>query len=55
MGVQAGNVAEGRGVFDAMAKGGKVTMTFDMTVWSAGYGMVTDRFGTPWMVNVNAG
>jgi PhnB protein len=22
------------------------------TFWSAGFGMVTDRFGTPWMVNV---
>ncbi len=44
--------AEGRRVFDALAQGGEVTMPFDKTFWSLGFGMVTDRFGTPWMVNV---
>ena len=53
--IQADDVAEGRRVFDALAQGGQVTMPFDKTFWSAGFGMVTDRFGTPWMVNVNAG
>ena len=43
---------EGRRVFDALAAGGQVTMPFQETFWSAGFGMVTDRFGTPWMVNV---
>ncbi|QNP47266.1 VOC family protein [Diaphorobacter aerolatus] len=46
------NVEEGRRVFNALAEGGKVTMPFDKTFWSAGFGMVTDRFNTPWMVNV---
>ena len=27
-------------------------MPFGATFWSPGFGMVTDRFGTPWMVNV---
>jgi PhnB protein len=45
-------VTEGRRIFDALATGGKVTMPFAQTFWSPGYGMVTDRFGTPWMVNV---
>lgn len=45
--------AEGRRVFDALAQGGEVTMPFDKTFWSEGFGMVTDRFGTPWMVNVS--
>ena len=53
--IQADDVAEGRRVFDALAQGGQVTMPFDKTFWSTGFGMVTDRFGTPWMVNVNAG
>ena len=39
-------------VFDALAVGGQVTMPFAATFWSPGFGMVTDRFGTPWMVNV---
>ena len=43
---------EGRRVFDALAQGGQVAMPFQATFWSPGFGMVTDRFGTPWMVNV---
>ena len=26
-------------------------MPFQKTFWAAGFGMGTDRFGTPWMVN----
>ena len=26
-------------------------MPFQKTSWSTGFGMATDRFGTPWMVN----
>ena len=43
--------AEGERIFLALSEGGKVTMPFEKTFWSAGFGMVTDRFGTPWMVN----
>ncbi len=50
--VQVETNAEGTRVFDALADGGKVTMPFEKTFWSEGFGMVTDRFGTPWMVNV---
>lgn len=46
-------VEEGRRIFEALAEGGSVTMPFETTFWSPGFGMVTDRFGTPWMVNVN--
>lgn len=46
------NAAEGRRVFDGLAQGGAVAMPFAKTFWSEGFGMVTDRFGTPWMVNV---
>ena len=38
-------------VFDALAEGGQVTMPLDKTFWAEAFGMVTDRFGTPWMVN----
>lgn len=50
--IQAANAAEGHRVFDALAAGGAVAMPFAKTFWSEGFGMVTDRFGTPWMVNV---
>jgi len=41
-------------MFDALAKGGQVTMPFQKTFWAEGFGMLTDRFGTPWMVNSGA-
>lgn len=44
--------AEGQRVFDALAQGGQIAMPFAATFWSTGFGMVTDHFGTPWMVNV---
>jgi PhnB protein len=46
--------AEGKRLFDALASGGKVTMPYAQTFWSPGFGMVVDRFGTPWMINSNA-
>lgn len=44
--------AEGERIFNALADGGSVTMPYQQTFWSKGFGMVTDRFGVPWMVNV---
>lgn len=43
--------AEGKKLFDKLAEGGKVTAPFDKTFFSDGFGMLVDRFGTPWMVN----
>ena len=43
--------AEARRIFEGCAAGGKVTMAIQKTFWSEAFGMVTDRFGTPWMVN----
>ncbi len=50
--IQVKSVEEGERVFHALSEGGKLTMPFSKTFWSPGFGMVTDRFGTPWMVNV---
>jgi PhnB protein len=50
-------VAEGdeaERVFHALADGGQVTMPIGETFWSPKFGMCVDRFGTPWMVNVEA-
>ena len=43
--------ADGKPVFDALAQGGQVTMPLEKTFWAEAFGMVTDRFGTPWMIN----
>jgi len=42
---------EGQRVFEALADGGETTMPFSPTFWSKGFGMCTDRFGVPWMVD----
>jgi PhnB protein len=44
-------VAEAERVFRALADGGKVTMPQQPTMWARSCGMVTDRFGTPWIIN----
>lgn len=49
-----GDVAEAQRVFAALADGGDVTMPLAETFWAPMFGMCTDRFGTPWMVNVDA-
>jgi len=42
---------EAKRVFEALADGGEVTMPFEATFWSKGFGTCTDRFGVPWMVD----
>ncbi|PJK11122.1 hypothetical protein CO614_01565 [Lysobacteraceae bacterium NML120232] len=49
--INADSVAEGQRIFDALAQGGQVHMPFAETFWAKGFGIVTDRFGTPWQVN----
>lgn len=41
---------EARRIFDALAAGGKVIMPMGKTFWAETFGMLTDKFGTPWMV-----
>ena len=52
--VNCSDVAEGQRAFNALAVGGTVKMAFTTTFWSPGFGMLVDRFGVPWMVNVDA-
>jgi PhnB protein len=46
-----GSVAEAKRIFERLADGGKVTMAMAPTFWAKSFGMVTDRFGTHWIVN----
>lgn len=50
--IEAKSIDEGRRYFDALADGGQVTMPFGKTFWTDGFGMLVDRFGVAWMVNV---
>jgi PhnB protein len=43
--------AEAERVFNALAEGGTVRMPLEETFWAVKFGMLTDRFGAPWMIN----
>ncbi len=45
---------EGERLFKALAEGGTVRMPFEKTFWAERFGMLVDRFGTPWMINCEA-
>ena len=38
-------------LFNKLSVGGKVVMPMAKTFWGAYFGMFTDKFGIPWMVN----
>jgi PhnB protein len=44
-------VAEAQRIFDALSAGGKVTMPMSESFWAKTFGMLTDRYGCPWIVN----
>jgi PhnB protein len=43
--------AEAERTFKALSEGGSVNMPFGKTFFSKGFGMCSDQFGIPWMVN----
>jgi PhnB protein len=47
------SATESQRIFDALAELGEVTMPFQKTFFSEGFGMLVDRFGTPWMINTD--
>jgi PhnB protein len=42
---------EAERVFKELSEGGTVTMPIEETFWARRFGMLTDQFGIPWMVN----
>lgn len=40
-----------KAAYDELSKGGSVIMPFAATSWSDGFAMLTDRFGTSWMLS----
>ena len=45
------NPVEAERLFHALAENGSVLMPIQKTFWAARFGMLTDRFGIPWMIN----
>jgi PhnB protein len=44
-------VEQAQRVFGALSEGGTVTMPMQPAFWARSWGMLVDRFGTPWIVN----
>ena len=49
-----GRPAEAERIFHALADNGTVRMPIQQTFWATRFGMVVDKFGTPWMINCEA-
>lgn len=45
------NRDEAERLFHALAEKGVIRMPFQKTFWSAGFGVLVDRFGIPWEIN----
>ncbi|WP_395703795.1 VOC family protein [Aquabacterium sp.] len=44
-------VAEAQRVFAELSAGGQVTMPMQPAFWAKAWGMLVDKYGTPWIVN----
>ena len=49
--LQIEEIADAERVFKALSEEGNVMLPLQETFWAWRFGMLTDRFGTPWMVN----
>ncbi|MDQ1744660.1 MAG: PhnB protein [Pseudonocardiales bacterium] len=47
--------AELRGYWDKLSEDASITMPLDKAPWGDLFGMLTDRFGVSWLVNIAAG
>jgi PhnB protein len=46
------DVDELRGYWNKLSEGGKITIPLEKQMWGDEFGMLTDKFGIPWMVNI---
>lgn len=46
------NEEELRGYWDKLAEGANITMPINKAPWGDTFGMLTDKFGVQWMVNI---
>jgi PhnB protein len=46
--------AELRGYWDKLSDGANITAAFEKAPWGDVFGMLTDKFGVTWLVNVNS-
>ena len=49
--VSVDKAEEAERIFGELSQGGTVIMPMQETFWAQRFGMLTDRFGVPWMIN----
>ena len=54
MSLSGENDAELRDYYNKLVEGGTVGMPLETAPWGDAFGMVTDKFGVNWMVNITA-
>lgn len=52
MSLSGNNEAELRAYFEKLSAGGQITMPLEKAPWGDSFGMLMDRFGIDWMVNI---
>lgn len=52
--LRADSLDELTGYWDALAEGGSIVEPLASSAWSPGFGMLTDRFGVTWVLDVRA-
>lgn len=50
--LQASSLDELSGIWAALAEGAEIVEPLAASAWSAGFGMLTDRFGVTWVLDV---
>lgn len=53
--VRGGSVEEVGGFWEKLCDGAKVIEAFEPAAWAPGFGMLTDRFGVTWILDVESG
>ena len=52
MSLSGDNEAELRGYFEKLSAGGSIMMPLEKAPWGDTFGMLVDKFGVPWLVNI---
>jgi PhnB protein len=54
MSLSGSDEAQLRGYFEKLSAGGTITMPLEQAPWGDHFGMLDDKFGVTWMVNITA-
>jgi PhnB protein len=53
MSLSGDNEAELKGYYEKLSVGGTIGMPLEKAPWGDTFGMFTDKFGVPWLVNIS--